>query len=67
MVFVDFMIYFMAAFMSVKVLRINATNYLQLFEIAIVVCTIVVGVYLIGFIVFNKKAVKDLMAVLKDI
>lgn len=67
MVFVDFMIYFMAAFMSVKVLRINATNYLQLFEIAIVVCTIVVGVYLIGFIVFNKKAVKDLMAVLKDL
>lgn len=66
MVFVDFLIYFIAAFMSVKVLRINAINYLQLFGIAIITGIIVVGVYLIAFIVLNKKEVKDLIAVLKN-
>lgn len=66
MVFVDFLIFFIVAFMSVKVLRINAINYLQLFGIAVITGIIVVGVYLIAFIVLNKKEVKDLITVLKN-
>lgn len=65
MVWIDFLIYFSIAFMSAKVFEINATSYLQLFGIAIVTGIAIVLLYLIVFVIFNKKMAKDLIMALR--
>ena len=61
----DFLIYFSIAFMSAKVLKINATSYVQLLGIAVVTGVIIVLLYLITFIIFNRKEAANLIIALK--
>ena len=65
MVWIDFLIYFSIAFMSAKAFEINATSYLQLFGVAIVAGIAIVLLYLIVFVIFNKKTAKDLIMALR--
>lgn len=64
-VWIDFLIYFSIAFMSAKVLKINATSYVQLLGIAVVTGVIIVLLYLITFIIFNRKEAANLIIALK--
>lgn len=64
-VWIDFLIYFSIAFMSAKVLKINATSYVQLLGIAVVTGVIIVLLYLITFIIFNRKEDANLIIALK--
>ena len=65
MVWIDFLIYFSTAFMSAKVLKINVTNYLQLLGIAVVTGIIIVLLYLIAFVIFNRKTAENLIIALR--
>ena len=64
-VWIDFLIYFSIAFMSAKVLKIKATSYVQLLGIAVVTGVIIVLLYLITFIIFNRKEAANLIIALK--
>lgn len=66
MVSIDFLIYFIVAFMSVRVFAFDVTSYFELLEIAIVTGIIIVLTYLVAFILFNKNEAKDLIKALKN-
>lgn len=65
MVWLDFFLFFGIAFMSVKVIKLDVTNYLQLLEIAVVTGVMVILLYVLVFVLFNKKEAKDLIKALR--